>query len=507
MITGFDAVLPADVVVVGSGVAGLSAALAANRRRVIVLSKGSLDAGSTPWAQGGVAAAVGPDDSPELHARDTLAVGAGLNDPAAVRTLTAEAAARITDLVDAGGRFDRGPDRGVSLGREAGHSVHRILHADGDATGAEVQRTLEAAVVAAGIETRRGVWVADLVVDGGRVVGVTGRGLGGERLLFPAPAVILATGGAGRLWSHTTNPPAVTGDGIALAARAFARLADLEFVQFHPTALASGRDPMPLLTEALRGEGAILVDETGERFMLDEHPDAELAPRDVVARAIWRRSREGHEVFLDARSAVGSRFPTRFPTVFGICAEEGLDPQVDPIPVAPAAHYHMGGILTDLDGRASLPGLWAVGEAACTGVHGANRLASNSLLEGLVFGHRAGQGAAAAGPSPPPGMLREAADPGPDPGEAPDIVAELRAVMWDRVGLVRDHDGLVFARDRLERLAEKLAPGSSEVHNMTVAARLITEAALARPESRGGHYRSDRPDADPAWARSLVVGG
>jgi L-aspartate oxidase len=507
MTAAFDAVVPADVLVVGSGVAGLSAALAARERRVIVLSKGSPDAGSTPWAQGGVAAPVGPDDSPELHARDTLAVGGGLNDRSAVRTLTGEASARIADLAAAGGRFDRGPGGGLALGREAGHSVHRILHADGDATGAEVQRALTAAAAASGIEVRGTTWAAELVVDGGRVIGLTARGPGGERLLFPAPAVILATGGSGRLWSHTTNPSAVTGDGIALAARAGAALADLEFVQFHPTALASGRDPMPLLTEALRGEGAVLVDETGERFMVSEHPDAELAPRDVVARAIWRRSRQGHGVFLDARSAVGSRFPTRFPTVFGICAEEGLDPRVDPIPVAPAAHYHMGGILTDLDGRASLPGLWAVGEAACTGVHGANRLASNSLLEGLVFGHRAGQSAAGAGRVRPAAVLQVAADPGPDPGDAPDIVAELRAVMWDRVGLVRDHDGLVFARDRIERLAEKLAPGLSEAHNMTTAARLITGSALARPESRGGHYRTDHPDADPAWARSLVVGG
>ncbi len=510
MTTRFTEVATADAIVVGTGVAGLSAALAMAPRRVLLISKGAVDAGSTRWAQGGIAAPLGPDDSPDLHAADTMAVGGGLNDRAAVDALTSDAESHIRTLIALGGRFDLAPDGSIALGREAGHSTRRILHADGDATGVEVQRALEAAVSRADhVRLIERLFVTDLVVDAGRVVGATTRTAAGDRLLLAAPAVVLATGGAGRLWAHTTNPAAVTGDGIALAARAGAALADLEFVQFHPTALASGRDPMPLLTEALRGEGAILVDDSGERFMPRQHPDGELAPRDVVARAIWHRLAMGRRVFLDATEAVGSRFPDRFPTVFGLCLEEGIDPRIDPVPVSPAAHYHMGGVVTDLDGRASLPGLWAVGEASRTGVHGANRLASNSLLEGLVFGGRAGRSVRAsdAAPAARVDLLRAAVDPGPEPADASDVIEVLREVMWDRVGVVRHGEGLRVALETIDRLVDKLEPGVSEASGMLTSARLIATAALARPESRGGHSRDDYPRTDPAWARSLVMNG
>jgi L-aspartate oxidase len=313
--------------------------------------------------------------------------------------------------------------------------------------------------------------------------------------------VVLATGGIGRLYANTTNPPEVTGDGLAMAARAGARLADLEFVQFHPTALAGGRDPMALLTEALRGEGAVLVDDTGNRFMVGQHPDAELAPRDVVARAIWARLQAGSRVYLDATSAVGASFPDRFPTVFDLCLEDGIDPRTQPVPVAPAAHYHMGGVATALDGRASLPGLWAVGEVARTGVHGANRLASNSLLEATVFGQRAGEAVRSGAPAPVEATAAfAAADPGPAPGDLGELVAELRRTMWEGVGVVRDGLGLTAALERLEGLAARLEPGASEARNMVDAGLLIARAALARTESRGAHYRSDYPATDPAWA-------
>jgi L-aspartate oxidase len=319
--------------------------------------------------------------------------------------------------------------------------------------------------------------------------------------------VVLATGGIGRLYANTTNPREVTGDGLAMAARAGAAVADLEFVQFHPTALASGRDPMALLTEALRGEGAVLVDEAGERFMVGRHPDAELAPRDIVARAIWERLQAGNRVFLDATTAVGASFPARFPTVFDLCLEDGIDPRVQRVPVAPAAHYHMGGVATALDGRASLPGLWAVGEVSRTGVHGANRLASNSLLEATVFGQRAGEAVRAAAAAPVEATAAFAAsDPGPAPGDLSELVGELRRTMWEGVGVVRDGPGLTAALECLEGLAGRLEPGASEARNMVDAGRLIARAALARTESRGAHYRSDYPEPDPAWVDQEEVG-
>jgi L-aspartate oxidase len=521
-----DDVAVADVVVVGAGLAGLMAALTASPRAVTLLTKAPLGAGgASPWAQGGIAAAVGPDDSPALHAADTLAAGAGLCDAAVVDLLTRVGPARVAALARLGARFDRDRAGGLALGREAAHSRRRILHASGDATGAELVRALTAAVRAApSVRTVERAFAADLVVAGGRVVGLLARHANGRVVLHVAPAVVLATGGIGRVYRHTTNPPEATGDGLAMAARAGARLADLEFVQFHPTALADGSDPMALITEALRGEGAVLLDEAGRRFMPEEHPDAELAPRDVVARAIWRRLEAGGRVVLDATAAegqpcqgrpcLGDRFPERFPTVFALCRARGLDPRREPIPVSPAAHYHMGGIAVDSRGRASLPGLWACGEAAATGAHGANRLASNSLLEAVVFGARVAED------------LRTAALDAPDEGRALRAAAHLaiaaaprlaeaahpaveaaRALMWREVGLVRTAEGLARAISELSRIEASLPPGASEARNLLTTAKLVAAAALARPESRGGHYRADHPAPDPRWQRHLTVAG
>jgi len=497
----FDRILRADAVVIGSGIGGLTAALSMAPRRVLVVTKGDPGGGSTPWAQGGIAAAVARDDSPAEHAADTVAVGGGINDPRAVDVLTASAPERIDALARLGVSFDTGPDGSLLLGREGGHHRRRVLHSGGDATGAAMMRALVTAAAAADhVETVRFAFAADLVVDRGRVVGVTVRTDGGERLLALAPAVVLATGGVGRLYAHTTNPREVTGDGLAMGGRAGAALADLEFVQFHPTALATGRDPMPLLTEALRGEGAVLVDGSGERFMLGEHPDAELAPRDVVARAIFRRRQAGGQVYLDATS-VGRSFPERFPTVLELCMEDGIDPRREPVPVAPAAHYHMGGVAADLDGRSSLPGLWAVGEVARSGVHGANRLASNSLLEATVFGERAAEAvlAATVGAVDEEAATAVAADPGPVPGDTAGLVEKLRRIMDERVGVVRDRAGLVAGLEAIEALAARLEPVASEARNMIDSARLIARAALVRTESRGAHFRSDYPAPDPAW--------
>ena len=505
----------ADVVVIGGGVAGLAAALALPGRRVLLVSKRRLgEGGASPWAQGGVAVALAAGDSPARHAADTIAAAAGLADRAAVTLLTERGPARVEALRALGARFDVGPGGELAFGREAAHSASRILHAGGDATGAEMVRALTAAVRRAGwIEVVEESFAEDLLVEGGRVVGVLLRDAAGEPRLLAAGAVVLATGGIGQVYRYTTNPPEATGDGLAMAARAGARLADLEFVQFHPTALASGRDPLPLLTEALRGEGALLVDGEGRRFMTAEHRLAELAPRDVVARAIWRR-REAGPVFLDARAAVGDRFPTRFPTVFARCREQGYDPRVELLPVTPAAHYHMGGIAVDLAGRSSLPGLWACGEVASTGAHGGNRLASNSLLEALVFGAEVGEALEVEAPERPDArqLWRHPAwSAGRRPGAAvagtadEELRRRVRGVAWSRVGVVRDGAGLLAALDELEDLALAGPPAGGETRNLLDVARLVASAALLREESRGAHWRSDHPAPDPSAARRTVA--
>jgi L-aspartate oxidase len=497
----------ADVVIVGAGIAGLTAALDLAPRRVVVLSKTALGAGAaTAWAQGGIAAAVGSDDSPELHAADTLAVAGGIADTHAVDVLTHEASHRIADLVRFGATFDRSADGEFALGREGAHGRRRILHAGGDATGrALLDALVEAVRATPSIRVVESAVALDLVRDDGRVGGVLAD-VSGEPVAFSASAVVLATGGIGALYAHTTNPLGACGDGLAMAARAGAVLADLEFVQFHPTALDVGHDPMPLVTEALRGEGATIVDDRGERFLCNVHPAAELASRDVVARAIYERRRSGSRVFLDARNV--KSFARHFPTVFASCAAAGIDPAQEPIPIAPAAHYHMGGVAVDDWGRTSLPGLWACGEVAATGVHGANRLASNSLLEGVVFAERVARDIAGFTTAPVQSERLEALAPRSSvDAEAPQppAIAAMRRIMDENVGVVRDGEGLRDALEALDRLGPQAA-SSRLLANRLIVARAVAQAALARPETRGSHARRDYPAARPEYAhRSFVT--
>jgi L-aspartate oxidase len=498
-----------DVLVVGAGIAGLIAALKLAPAGVTVLSKTTLGKGAaTDWAQGGIAAAVGKDDSPRLHAIDTARAGAGISDANIVEILTRDAPARIEDLLELGAAFDRTDAGELALGREAAHQRRRIVKAGGDATGHEILKTLIEAVGAhSSITVVQDVMADDLILEENRVCGVYAhRHESTDSIAFRARAVVFASGGIGRLYRYTTNPVEATGDGIAMAARAGAMLADMEFVQFHPTALAIGRDPMPLVTEAVRGEGATLLNDLGERFMLGVHPDAELAPRDVVARAIFEQQQRGRTVGLDARSAIGRQFPQAFPTVFRFCMDAGIDPRVQNIPVTPAAHYLMGGIAVDEWGRTSLPDLWACGETSATGVHGANRLASNSLLEALVYGSRVATDIANARPA-------KAARAGGRPVRRDNLrtpstgtttaqaLSDLRNVMYSNVGLVRSEFGLREALARIGELESATASQAGELRNLLVVGRLIAEAALARPESRGSHYRSDYPQADEAFAK------
>lgn len=509
MIARRDMVRDADVVIVGAGAAGLSAALGLADRRVHLLAKGPLDlTGNSPMAQGGVAAAVGPGDTPAQHAKDTLAVGGAVGHPDAVSRLTAEGPARLAELIALGARFDRDRSGELDLAREAAHSHHRVLHAK-DATGAEIVRALRDGVArAAGVEVFERAVAVDLAVSGGRVVGVFVRHADGSLVCHRTSAVVLATGGIGQVYSRTTNPSEATGDGLALAWRAGARLADVEYVQFHPTALDVGADPMPLLTEALRGAGARLVDEDGQPLF--DSPDGELQARDVVARRIWAALRQGKRPLLDAREAVGESFPERFPTVFEACGVHGLDPRLEAIPVAPAAHYHMGGVLVDLKGRTSLDGLWAAGEVACTGVHGANRLASNSLLEALVYGSRAARSVEAALTSGPrqTGPVDVELPRGGEQESSPEtdeLRARLRQLMWDGVGLVRSRLGLERALDGINAVEERLPEGSGELRNLLTVAGLVARGALVRRESRGAHFRSDHPTTRDRWRRRLVL--
>ena len=484
------------VLVVGAGLAGLSAALAAAPRKVLLLTDAPLGHGcSSAWAQGGMAAALSDSDSAEAHAADTIAAGAGLVDPAMARLLTAEGPAAVRALAELGAPFDRQPDGGFSQSLEAAHSHPRVARVRGDQAGAAIMQAVIVAVLAAPqIEVRSGHRLRGLLQDAaGRVRGVVAEHEG-VLVEIAARATILATGGIGGLYAVTTTPPELQGDGLGLAALAGAVIADPEFVQFHPTAIDIGRDPAPLATEALRGEGARLVDAAGTQFMSRYHADAELAPRDVVARAIHAERQAGRGAFLDARAAVGPRFPEEFPAVFAACMGGGVDPRTQPIPVAPACHYHMGGIATDADGRTSLAGLYAAGECASTGVHGANRLASNSLLEAAVFGARAGRAAAKEARPKPAALVRLLA-----PELPPPALAELRQAMSRHAGVLRSADGLLRLLDEIEALETRHGPAAA-----LVAARLVAGCALARTESRGGHFRLDGRPAEAAPRRTLI---
>ncbi|HUA09238.1 MAG TPA: L-aspartate oxidase [Candidatus Acidoferrales bacterium] len=498
------------IVVVGAGIAGLMAALKLAPLPVIVLCKRRLGTGAaTDWAQGGIAAAIGADDSPSLHAIDTQRAGAGISDARIVKILTSDAPARIEELLELGASFDRDESGELALGREAAHQRRRIVKAGGDATGHEILKTLIAAVrETPSIAVVEDVTADDVILGDGRAAGVYAHDDAGGLHAFMAGAVVFATGGIGRLYRYTTNPVEATGDGIAMAARAGAMLSDMEFVQFHPTALAIGADPMPLVTEAVRGEGAVLLNDLGERFMLAVHPDAELAPRDVVARAIFEQQQRGRLVGLDARASIGEAFPREFPTVFGFCKAAGIDPRTARIPVAPAAHYFMGGIAVDEWGRSSLEGLWACGECSASGVHGANRLASNSLLEAMVYGVRVAESVASAHPErvetrAPDGFEAslDAASFGRRAREDKQSVDDLRNVMYANVGLVRNEFGLREALSRIGELEDAFPHAGNELRNLLVVGRLVAQAALARKESRGSHYRSDYPTSDDALAK------
>ncbi|SDE86519.1 L-aspartate oxidase [Blastococcus fimeti] len=505
-----------DVVVVGSGAAGLmtAVALAEAGRAVTVVTKGELGAGSTPWAQGGLAAVLGDDDAAELHVQDTLVAGAGLCDASAVRALVAEAPRAIAQLQELGARLDLAADGRPALTREGGHSRDRIVHAGGDASGAEVTRTLAAALRARGIAVLEHTVALDAlraadgrvaglriarIADGGALVDVTD---------LRARAVVLATGGFGQVFTATTNPAGATGDGLALALRAGAEVADVELVQFHPTALWTGAGAsgqQPLVSEAVRGEGAVLVDADGNRIMAGAHPLADLAPRDVVSATIAAhlRATGADHVFLDARHLGAEFLERRFPGIAQACRDAGLDLAGEPVPVVPAAHYACGGVLADLDGRTAVPGLFAVGEVACTGVQGANRLASNSITEGLVAARRCAE-LLAVDLSP----LVPFVPPAPD-GEAvaPSARSVITAAATRHAGVLRDADGLSDLTRTLAAVDRSAAPldlAALEATGLHTVATLLASAALARPESRGCHRRLDAPGTRPEWQVRLV---
>jgi len=517
----------ADVVVVGSGIAGVTAALSTHGAlpgcNVLLVTKSLLDDGSTRWAQGGIAAALGEGDSPEQHLTDTLAAGAGVCDVDAVRALVTDGPGAVRRLIALGVRFDTNAGGVLELTREGGHLRRRIAHAGGDATGAEVSRALLFALAEAGAGAEEGVGIdviehamsLDVLLAGdGRIAGLTlhviGEGQQDGVGAVHAPAVVLATGGTGQVFSATTNPPVSTGDGVALALRGGAEAADLEFVQFHPTVLWLGpgaRGRQPLISEAVRGEGAFLIDADGRRFMTGRHPLADLAPRDVVAKAIMNVLAETgtDHVYLDGTYLGEATWEHRFPTIRASCLSYGIDPVTQPIPVVPAAHYASGGVKTDLRGRTTVPGLYACGEAARTGVHGANRLASNSLLEGLVFAERI---AADLATGLPP-RSTPAQDHRTQGLVDPAAIAQIQQLMTDRASVLRSGTGLAIAADELRKIGEQQSREPSlaawEATNLHLLASALVASATLRTETRGSHWREDYPSASDHWLGHLVV--
>jgi L-aspartate oxidase len=507
-----------DYIIVGSGIAGLYTALLAREQgSVLIITKGSIDDCNTKHAQGGIAAAIGKDDSPELHLEDTLAAGDGLCNIEAVRILVNEAPARIADLVNLGVPFDT-TNGEIALTKEAAHSVFRILHAGGDATGEHIEVTLSKRVRASRIQVLEDCLATEILVDQGAIRGL--RALDchtGSIEEFECRFLILATGGAGQLYKFTTNSDVATGDGITLAYRAGAEISDMEFFQFHPTALHLPGVPPFLISEAVRGEGGILRNVDGHRFMPDYAPEADLAPRDVVARSIlYEMIKTGSgQVFIDATQLPRYVITNRFPQIYRFCLDHGLDITKNLIPVAPAAHYIMGGVRTNSWGGTNIAGLFAVGETACTGVHGANRLASNSLLEAVVFAQRIVEGtlqettpetySSSLGDN-----VRSSLSPRPTLKTVPSpSLSTLQALIWDKVGIIRNRKALAEAADILaawqKRLPRPKDRPSHELANLVVTARLVTEAALLREESRGAHFRSDFPQSSPEWRRHIVL--
>ena len=488
-----------DVVIVGGGLAGLFCALKLAPRPVTVISAAPLGQGaSSAWAQGGIAAAVAEGDSAESHAADTIAVGGGIVDEAVALGLASEAGARIHDLLQYGVPFDRDLEGKLAVGREAAHSARRIVHVQGDRAGhAIIAALIDAVHKTPSIRVIEGYVAEVLLTDGGAVSGLQLRKASDPTaapLIVLSRAVVLATGGIGHLYAVTTNPIEASGLGLAMAARAGAIIADPEFVQFHPTAIMVGRDPAPLATEALRGEGATLINAKGERFMLALNPLAELAPRDIVARGVFAEIAAGRGAFLDATKALGSKFAEKFPTVYASCMEAGIDPAKQPIPIAPAAHYHMGGIAVDKHGRTSLKGLWAGGEVSSTGAHGANRLASNSLLEAVVYAARIAEDIDGQDFGT---QIQQTASSTPRNCAMPPLVeAKLRAMMSSHVGVIRDADALTEAVKAFAAIEKDT--GNIALRNMATTALLVATSAWSRRESRGAHYRSDYPNEDPA---------
>ena len=500
------------MLIIGGGLAGLFCALKLAPKAVTVITAAPIGRGaSSAWAQAGIAAAVGPGDTIEKHVADTLVAGDGIVDEAVARLMASQASDRIHDLLDYGVPFDRDLEGHLQVSREAAHSESRIVRVRGDMAGRAIMQALvETVKNTPSIRVLGGYVVEKLLVEDGRIVGLEALGNGngehdGEVTAIYGSHVVIAAGGIGHLYEVTTNPAEARGGGVGMAARAGARMADLEFVQFHPTAINVGKDPAPLATEALRGHGATLVNSAGERFMVPIHPDAELAPRDVVARGIFREVQAGRGAFLDCTQAVGKTFAEEFPTVYGYCMEAGIDPVIQPIPVVPAAHYFMGGIWTDMDGRTSLPGLWACGEVTSTGAHGANRLASNSLLEAVVFSSRVA--AALAGEAltdAPDDWSKGSKDSGriePRPDSEP--MTLLRKTMSAHLGVLRDGEGMKKALRTIMELEREA--NTERFQNVLATAKLVAVCALNRTESRGGHFRTDYPDEDPAWKRRTFV--